>query len=150
MHTMSTAVEHAQKGTLETWIHDYLRGEGRNEPFSDGLRLATRQYWGPVLFPLALLTRCTGPEPDMQYQVPAHDFEPRVLNIQKAVEAGVDLPPMIVNYSSGKLQLNDGNHRWEALVRNNVKTFGVVIWTTGESDLAEFKERYRGEYEVLV
>jgi hypothetical protein len=150
MFTMRTAVEHARRGTLETWVHDYLRGEGRNLPFSDGLRLAPRQYWGPIRFPLARLSRCTGPEPEMQYQVPVHDFEPRVMNIQKALDAGAELPPLIVNYSSGKLQLNDGNHRWEALVRNGVESFGIVIWTTGEAEMDEFKERYRKNYEALA
>ena len=150
MFTQQTAIEHARAGTLETWIHEYLQGEGRNSPFSDGLRLAPRQYWGPILFPLALLSRCTGPEPEMQYQVPVHDFEPRVVNIQKVIDAGADLPPMIVNYSSGTLQLNDGNHRWEALVRSKVESFGIVIWTTGEGDLAQFKEQYHREYEELV
>jgi hypothetical protein len=86
----------------------------------------------------------------MHYQVPSHNFEPRVLNIQRAIDAGADLPPMIVNYSSGKLQLNDGNHRWEALVRSKIESFGIVIWTTGEGDLAEFKKRPGAEYEELV
>jgi hypothetical protein len=148
--TMRHAVQAASDHRLESWLHDYLAGEGNNLALSDGLRLVKRRYWGPLGFPLSHLQRCTGPEESMKYRVGVEEFEARVRRIQIAQASGFDLPPLIVNYSARELTINDGNHRFEALSRNQVDRFGIVIWTTGQADLQEFKERFQGEYEPLV
>lgn len=47
----------------------YLLEDGRNVPFSDGLKLFERYYIGPVKMPLELFHRCTGPEENMKYRI---------------------------------------------------------------------------------
>ena len=49
--TLSCACEWAQQGKLEDWVHAYLLSDGRNKPFSDGLKMAERIYLGPITLP---------------------------------------------------------------------------------------------------
>ena len=67
--TLSAAKAYADAGKLDAWIHLYLNEEGRNIPFSDGLKLFDRYYFSPAQFPISFFKRCTGPEPEMKYRI---------------------------------------------------------------------------------
>ena len=140
--TLSSAREYAEQGKIEEWVHAYLCGEGHNKPFSDGLKLCVRYYTAPVALSLTELSRCCGPEEDMPFRVHPEVFERKVMGIMDAAESGADLPPLIVNYENGKFTLNDGNHRYEAYARLNFSECEVIIWTTAEQDMVDFKEKY--------
>ena len=140
--TLSSAREFAEQGRIEEWVHAYLCGEGHNKPFSDGLKLFPRYYTAPVLLPLVDLCRCCGPEENMPYRVHPEVFERKVRGIMDAAESGADLPPLIVNYESGNFTLNDGNHCYEAYSRLGRRECKVIIWTTAEQDMTDFKEKY--------
>jgi hypothetical protein len=135
--TLQSALAAKTQIELESWVHAYLQTDGNNQAFSDGLKLVERQYHGPIHLDLNRIQRCCGPEEGMKYPVPKDGFELRVSNIQKAYRTGFDLPPLIVNFSNGEFTLNDGNHRYEALVREKVQRFPVIFWTTGEDDAKE-------------
>ena len=140
--TLSAAQKYAEQGKIEEWIHEYLLGEGHNKPFSDGLKLFVRYYSAPLALPLSSLCRCCGPEENMTYRVHPEVFERKVQGIMQAAESGVDLPPLIVNYADGSLTLNDGNHRFEAYSRLGFADCQVIIWTSSEQDMADFKEKH--------
>ena len=140
--TLSSARKFAEQGRIEEWVHAYLCGEGHNKPFSDGLKLCVRYYTAPIVLALAKLSRCCGPEENMPYRVHPEVFERKVRGIMDAAESGADLPPLIVNYENGKFTLNDGNHRYEAYARLGRRECEVIIWTTAEQDMTDFKEKY--------
>lgn len=140
--TMESAVEAARSGKLEMWIHEFLCSAGGNRALSDGLKLETRSYHGPVEMDLDSVQRCCGPEEGMKYPVSVEEFAVRVGKIKTAIADGASLPPLIVNYSNGSLTLNDGNHRHEALKQLGFTKINAIIWTTGESDMDEFRERF--------
>ena len=140
--TLSCAREYAEQGRVEEWIHAYLCGEGHNKPFSDGLKLFPRYYTAPVLLALSELCRCCGPEENMPFRVHPEVFERKVEGIMEAFRDGADLPPLIVNYEGGKFTLNDGNHRYEAYSRLGLEKCEVIVWTTAEQDMTDFKEKY--------
>ena len=140
--TLSSAREFAAQGRIEEWVHAYLCGEGHNKPFSDGLKLCVRYYTAPIALALSKLSRCCGPEENMPYRVHPEVFERKVRGIMDAAESGADLPPLIVNYGSGNFTLNDGNHRYEAYSRLGRRECEVIIWTTAEQDMTDFKEKY--------
>lgn len=56
----------------------------------------------------------------------------------ESIKNGWDIPPLIANYCKGKYELNDGNHRFEALVRCGYKEFYVIVWTSSENDYTDF------------
>lgn len=143
--TLTTARAFAAEGRLEEWIHAYLLTDGHNKPFSDGLKLDKRFYIGPLEMPLALFTRCCGPEDTMQWQVHPEAFERHVAALEAAVREGADIPPLIVQFSEGHFTLNDGNHRFEAFHRAGVETYAVILWGTGQADEEELRRKY-GRY----
>ena len=50
------------------------------------------------------------------------------------------MPPLIVNHSNGYLEVNDGNHRIEALRRQGASKIWVVLWDSDDpNNLVKFK-----------
>lgn len=129
-------------GKLEEWVHEFLVGEGNNIEFSKGLKLNYRQYYGPVKMKLDLFERCCGPEETMMYRVAEEPFEENIRMMVKDIEAGWDIPPLIVNYVDKKFVINDGNHRFEALKRTGVNEYYIVLWTTEASEMDDFLESF--------
>ena len=133
--TLASALAFAAEGRIEEWVHAYLRTDGRNVPFSDGLKLAPRVWRGPLKIPLSLLTRICGPEEEMRFRVDRVGFEERVIFLMREISKGADLPPLIVHCTEDGLELNDGNHRLEAYERLGIAEGWAVFWATeGEED----------------
>jgi len=139
---LKNSLEYCQSNDVEAWVHAFLRNDGGNIPFSDGLKLEERSYFGPITLSLTLFERCCGPEEHMKYVVDGEGFENYVGNMIKSYESGWEMPPLIINYTKGAFELNDGNHRFEALRRCNIREYPVVIWTTGEEDGLDFFSKY--------
>ena len=141
-NSTESAMEFASAGRLEEWVHAYLTSDGRNKPFSDGLKLEKRHYIGPVHMPVSLFTRCCGPEDGMKWKVDPAGFESKVAGIIEAMENGIDIPPMIIHYfiENGipAFELTDGNHRHEACVRLGIAEFPVIIWITRDDEYDRF------------
>lgn len=128
----SSCKRYAQQGRLEEWVHLYLLGDGNNKALSDGLKLFPRRYTGPEKIPLTQLKRCCGPEEEMPFRVSKGGFERKVAALMAAIEAGADLPPLILEYQGGAYTVSDGNHRLEAYTRLGWTEVWAVIWTTEE------------------
>ena len=143
--SLSSARAYAGAGKLDAWIHLYLNEEGRNVPFSDGLKLFDRYYFSPALFPVSLFRRCTGPEPEMKYRVDPDWWAYRIGELEKAIRAGEDMPPLIVHYVDGEFELNDGNHRHKACENLGIEKAWVIIWITEQEEMDDFMAKY-GEY----
>lgn len=140
---LTCAKEYAAQYKTEEWIHNYLLNDGYNKEFSDGLKLYERDFIGPIIMPLKLFKRCCGPEDDIMYQIDYKGFELNVSKLMEAVKSNADLPPLIVNYTNDEFVLNDGNHRFEAYSRLEIKECHVIIWTTGKKDYNMFIEKYK-------
>ena len=134
--TGASARAFGQAGGLEEWLQIFLRNEGRNVPFADGLLLEPRRYHAPVRMPLSALCRCCGPEPEMAFRVERAGFERRVEALMSTLRVGEwDMPPLIVQRDAdGRLTLNDGNHRLEALRRVGAEAAWVLVWETASME----------------
>lgn len=136
-YTLSESLKYAKNNQLENWLHLYFLNEGNNKDLYTGLKKDKRFYLKPIKMPLYLFERCCGPEKNMKYTVKREDFERRVIGIQDRLQNGWDMPPLFINYSEGKYEINDGNHRYEALIRNKVMEYYIVFWCTNEYDYIE-------------
>ena len=143
--SLSSAKAYAEAEKLDVWIHLYLNEDGRNIPFSDGLKLFDRYYFSPALMPLRFFSRCAGPEPEMKYQIDRDWFQIHVAELEKAIREDPDMPPLIVHYVDGGFELNDGNHRRQAYENLGVENAWVIVWITEESEYREFLDKF-GEY----
>lgn len=100
---------------LEPWIYGYLQGgEWANRGLLEGLQKQRRWWLGPLEGELGRLSRCCGPEPDMEYCVPAEAWDKHVSRLAAGLTEPAALPPLIVVYDNGALSILDGNHRYEA------------------------------------
>ena len=140
--TLSSALEYSKHGMIEEWVHLFLNDEGNNIPFSDGLKLEKRYFIGPIEIPLSILSRCCGPEENMKYVIEKDGFYARVNRIYERYKRGWDMPPLIVNYNDSGFELNDGNHRYEALIKSDKARYYVIMWITGKEILDEFVQKY--------
>lgn len=121
---------------IEQWVHDFLLGRGNNVAFSKGLKLESRVFERPKMMALSQFTRCCGPEDSMKYFEPREAFESRVHAMVEAVQDGWEMPPLIIKYSGDTYELNDGNHRLEALKRLGFERYWIILWDT-EYDYVE-------------
>ena len=140
--TLSSCRAYAEAGKLDAWIHLYLNAEGRNVPFSDGIKLTDRYFVGPAVFPLRLFRRCAGPEPEMKYRIDGAWFARKTAELEKAIREGADMPPLIVHYVEGAFELNDGNHRHKAYENLGVENVWAVVWITEEAEYRDFLSKY--------
>ena len=140
--TLSSAAAYGKAGKMDAWIHLYLNEDGRNIPFSDGLKLTDRYYFSPARFPLTAFHRCAGPEPHMKYAIHPGWFREKVKKLEKAIQSDPDMPPLIVHYMDGGFELNDGNHRHKAYENLGVDTVWAIVWITEEAEYQDFLRRY--------
>ena len=143
--TLSSARAYAAAEKLDAWIHLYLNEDGRNIPFSDGLKLFDRYYIGPCVMPLGLFGRCAGPEPEMKYRIDPAWWAERVSGLERAILSDPDMPPLIVHYADGAFELNDGNHRHEAYRKLGIGEAPVIVWITEPEEHEAFLRDY-GQY----
>jgi len=129
--TLSSAIEFSKADKLEKWIHLFLCGEGNNKAFSDGLKLEPRRFYSPKMIELDKLERCCGPEKNMKFQIPKKNFIKRINDIISAYNKGDwDMPPLIVYRKEKVYEINDGNHRYEALKKVGINKYWVIMWET--------------------
>lgn len=140
--TLTSAKDYAKNKKLQDWVHTYLLSDGHNKDFSDGLKLFDRYYLGPMKMPLSLFERCCGPEENMKYRVDPVWFEKHVNELKDIIQREKDMPPMIVHFMDGAFELNDGNHRFEAYQRLNIKEYYFIVWITEKKELDLFLEQY--------
>lgn len=140
--TLSSALSYAKESKIDEWIHMYLLEDGRNVPFSDGLKLFERYYIGPVKMPLELFHRCTGPEENMKYRIDKDWWPIHVAALEDSIKKDPDMPPLIVHYVEDDFELNDGNTRFQAYTNLGVKEVNVIVWITEEAEYQDFLKLY--------
>jgi hypothetical protein len=98
--------------------------------------LAQREHWwvGPVEVPLDDLVRLAGPEDDALVPVEADEWEDEVGDMEQSLEEGWEPPPLLAEYQAGRLLLQDGNHRYEALQRDGAPAAWVLIYFEDPGD----------------
>lgn len=137
-----TALDHAQRGALEVWLHAYLlAGDWANPALSDGLKSQRRWWIGPLEMSLNALARSLGPEQEMEYQVTQANWDERTGRIAASLADPLTVPPLLVEYRSGKLSVRDGNHRHGAMARKGWSTAWVIIWYNSEEEYRTHRQQ---------
>ena len=101
-----------QLDAVDLWLSAGWR-VGQSRP-AGGLQKQRRWWLGPLEVELDRLSRCCGPEPDMEYCVPAEAWDKHVSRLAAGLMEPTALPPLIVVNDNGALNIRDGNHRYEA------------------------------------
>jgi hypothetical protein len=126
---LASARRAAERDETALWVGDFLASRGSDNAIL-AAALAQREHWwvGPISLPLDALTRLAGPEDDALVSVSDDEWEDDVSEMEESVEQGWEPPPLLAEFQKGKLLLQDGNHRFEALVRAGASSAWVLIY----------------------
>jgi hypothetical protein len=136
---LATARAAAKANETAIWVGDFLASRGSDNEIL-AAALAQKQHWwvGPILVPLEDLVRLAGPEDDALVPIEEDDWEGDVGEMQESIDQGWEPPPLLAEYQDGRLLLQDGNHRYEALVRAEEPATWVLVFFDDEADYEAF------------
>ena len=128
--SLASAFKAAEQGQQEIarWVGDFLASRGSdNATLAAGL--AQREHWwfGPQRVPVGDLVRLAGPEDQALVPIEEEEWEEDVETMEESIEQGWEPPPLLAEFQDGRLLLQDGNHRYEAMVRAGEPEAWVLI-----------------------
>lgn len=129
--SLESAFAAAEEGdeSLARWVGEFLASRGSdNATLAAGLAQDPHWWTGPLRIPLEELVRLAGPEDDVLCTVEPDEWEDDVGAMEESIEQGWEPPPLLAEHREGQLLLQDGNHRYEALVRAEESHAWVLIW----------------------
>ena len=126
---LASARAAAARNEAARWVGDFLASRGSDNAVL-AAALAQQEHWwvGPVRVPLADLIRLAGPEDDALVPIDAQEWEGDVEHMEASIEDGWEPPPLLAEYQDGRLVLQDGNHRYEALKREGAPDAWVLVY----------------------
>ncbi len=117
------------KNETALWVGRLLASPGSDNAILAAALAQTEHWWvGPVSVPVDDLVRLAGPEDDALVEIDTEEWEADVSAMTESVEEGWEPPPLLAEYQDGRLLLQDGNHRYEALVREGSSAAWVLIY----------------------
>ena len=129
-YDLSSARVAAAEGRTAEWVGAFLATEGGNEILAAALAQDPHWWAGPVRLPLTSLERLAGPaDEDVLCVVDPEEWEDDVAAMSEELEAGWEPPPLLAQHEpDGRLVLQDGNHRYEALCRDGAAGAWVLVY----------------------
>jgi len=144
--SIDTARAAAERDQLGAWVAEFLASPGSdNAELAAVLSQSPRWWIGPVELPLDQLQRLAGPSgaPVLE-AVEEDEWRDDVEDLAHQVEEGHQPPPVIVTYRDDQLEVEDGNHRLEALRRAGRSVAWAVVSFEDEGELEQFVSRSEG------
>jgi hypothetical protein len=126
---------------LARWAGAFLASRGSDNPLL-AAALAQEPHWwlGPLLVPVEELVRLAGPEDEATCPIEPDEWEGDVDEMEEGLEEGWEPPPLLAQYQDGRLLLQDGNHRYEALVRAGETHAWTLVFFDDPRQRDEFRE----------
>jgi hypothetical protein len=141
--SLASAFEAAARDDLARWVGDFLASPGSDNAVL-AAALAQREHWwiGPIPVSVGDLVRLAGPEQEALVPIDEKEWEEDVEAMEDSVEEGWQPPPLLAEYRAGRLLLQDGNHRYEALLRSGEQH----AWTLVYFDDPRERDRYLAQH----
>jgi len=138
--SLASAQRAASEGRTALWVGDLLASPGSdNAVLAAALAQREHTWWGPVQVSVDALVRLAGPEDDALVPVETDEWEDDIGAMAESLEEGWEPPPLLAEWQDGELLLQDGNHRYEALVRAGAEQVWVLVYADdpGATDVAQ-------------
>ncbi len=138
--SLASAQRAADEDRLAEWVLDFLASPGSdNAPLAAALALSGATYLGPVRIGLDQLTPMAGPDEDrVVVPVAEKEWESDVEAMEHSIEQGWHPPPLLVSHRDGKYFLEDGNHRYETLLRSGATHAWMILVFADEAEREPF------------
>jgi hypothetical protein len=131
---------------IARWVGDFLASRGSdNAPLAAALATEPHWWFGPVRLRTTELEPLAGPDDDTLCDVPPSEWEEDVDAMRQSLGDGWEPPPLLVEWRDGRLLLQDGNHRHEALLRAGEPDAWVLAYFPSLDDRDAFAARYLEE-----
>lgn len=138
--SLGSAFAAAADDRLATWVGEFLASRGSDNATLAAALAQERHWWlGPVQVPVEDLVRLAGPEDEALVPIEPEEWEGDVGGMEDSIEHGWAPPPLLAEHQDGRLLLQDGNHRYEALVRAGETEAWVLIWFDDERELDGYR-----------
>ena len=130
----------AERNELGGWVAEFLASPGSDNAALGASLSASHRWWiGPIELPLDRLERLAGPSGSPALVVVEEDeWRDDVEDLADKVADGLQPPPVVVTYRDGHLNVEDGNHRLEALRRARRTEAWAVVGFEREHEVQEF------------
>jgi len=137
--SLASARAAAAEDRTAMWVGDFLASRGSDNEVLAAALAQKRHWWlGPIRVPLDDLVRLAGPEDDALVAVAPKEWEGDVEEMQESLDEGWEPPPLLAEYQDGRLLLQDGNHRYEALARAGAPDAWVLVYFDDPTARDEF------------
>jgi hypothetical protein len=125
------------------WVGDFLASRGSdNATLAAALAQEPHWWYGPARLPLADLERLAGPEADGVCFEPPQEWELTVDGMTEELDDGWEPPPLLAEWRDGRLLLQDGNHRYEALARAGETEAWTLVYFPSLADRDRFARQH--------
>ncbi len=129
----------AEHDALARWVGDFLASAGSDNGVLAAALAQQRHWWlGPLEIPLEDLIRLAGPEDEALCTIEPDEWEDDVGAMTDSLDDGWQPPPLLAEYQEGRLVLQDGNHRFEALVRADESHAWTLVYFDDPHDRDDF------------
>jgi hypothetical protein len=152
--SLASARAAAADDRVAEWVGELLASPGSdNAILAAALAQREHWWWGPVRVPVDALVRLAGPEDDVLVPIDDDEWEDDVGSMSESLEEGWEPPPLLAEWQRGELLLQDGNHRYEALVRDGATDVWVFVYSDNprardDFDAGPYGTRLRRPQEV--
>jgi hypothetical protein len=133
---------------IARWVGDFLAVQGGNPVLAAALARAPHWWFGPVELPLVSLERLAGPEDGAPCPVSPAQWAQDVGAMEESLDDGWEPPPLLAEWQHGRLLLQDGNHRFEALVRAGASHAWTLVYFPSLDDRDRFAAHYLEELRI--
>ncbi|MCR5836971.1 MAG: hypothetical protein K6G88_10740 [Lachnospiraceae bacterium] len=79
----------------------------------------------------------------MKWKVHKEVFETQVQNWEKKMRQEEAMPPIIAEYKNRQFEINCNAPLFEALLRNKISYYPIILWCSSEEEYKLLKEKYR-------
>jgi hypothetical protein len=144
--SLASARAAAADGRTAEWVGDLLASPGSdNVILAAALAQHPHEWWGPLLVPVDELVRLAGPEDDVLVPIETDEWEDDVDSMAESLEDGWEPPPLLAEWQDDELLLQDGNHRYEALVRDGATDVWVLVYSDDPRARVALQDARAGE-----
>jgi hypothetical protein len=127
--SLASATTAAAEDRTASWVGEFLASPGSDNAALAAALAQKRHWWlGPIRVRLDDLVRLAGPEPDAVVRVAPQEWEDDVEEMHESLDQGWEPPPLLAEYRDGRLLLQDGNHRYDALTRARAYDTWVLVF----------------------
>ena len=130
----------ADEDELAQWVGAFLASDGSDNEVLAAALAQERHWWvGPLRVPVDEFVRLAGPEDEALCPIEPDEWEGDVDAMEDSLDEGWQPPPLLAEYQDGRLVLQDGNHRYEALVRAGQSHAWALVFFDDPRERDEFR-----------